>query len=337
MRVINELKSKFDIGEEWAEDPSLPSQKYTFLGRDLVITRTSSGERELQLTQEAYAGKLSQMAYPDVHYRGDEYVGEDAHTLYRATVGRLNWLAYKTRGDLTAAAHFAATKNVRPCWDDVKALNKGVRAAIHHKGIGLRMLKMSGNVRIVALSDASHNKDIQSPSLYGAFFYISDFCDDYDANLFTCNPDTSTIKAEDRWVKASLLFWRLRVVKRRVDTIMDVETLAIQYSSVVVEYLNNMAKEMQLSKTQIKPLIYNDNQGTIDHMKSSNKHNNPRLNVIWATLREAYTNNKFGLRWLCGKTRNTSDILTKLGSCMEALFFRSCHLGKILIPAKQQL
>jgi hypothetical protein len=150
--------------------------------------------------------------------------------------------------------------------------------------------------------------------LFGGFFYLSDLEEDYDQNLFTQNPATADMEAGPRWVNGSLLYWRMRVVQRRVDTIMDVETLALAYGSVTAEYLNNMKKEMQLSNREIKPLIYNDNQSTVTHIRSTNKHKNPRLNVLWAQLREAYTNNQFALGWLCGKAENTSDILTKKSS-----------------------
>ena len=56
---------------------------------------------------------------------------EQEHTLYRAMVGRLNWVAYKTRGDLTCCAHDAATKNVSPTVGDAHTLNKYIREAKH--------------------------------------------------------------------------------------------------------------------------------------------------------------------------------------------------------------
>ena len=38
-RVWSQLKSDFQIGDEWEEDPTARKQMYTFLGRDIEITR----------------------------------------------------------------------------------------------------------------------------------------------------------------------------------------------------------------------------------------------------------------------------------------------------------
>ena len=202
-------------------------------------------------------------------------------------------------------------------------LNKVIRQARHHAGTGIVMRPLGKSTRIVALTDASHNKNKIEPSIFGGFFYLSDLEVDYDQNLFTQDPDTAEMKAQARWVNGSLLYWRMRVVQRRVDDILDVETLSLAYGSVTSEYLNNMKKEMQLSDREIKPFIYNDNNSTVSHIRSSNKHKNPRLNVLWSVLREAYTNNQFAIGWLCGKTQNTGDLLTKRTSPMLNIFLQS--------------
>jgi hypothetical protein len=56
------------------------------------------------------------------------------------------------------------------------------------------------NCRIVALTDASFNKNVNVPSLYGAFFYISDYSSDYDQELFTQAPELADVKADSHWV-----------------------------------------------------------------------------------------------------------------------------------------
>lgn len=118
----------------------------------------------------------------------------------------------------------------------------------------------------MALTDASFNRSKIEPSIFGGYFYLSDLEVDYDQNLFTQDPATAHIEAKPRWVNGSLLYWRMRVVQRRVDDIMDVETLSLAYGSVTSEYLNNMKKEMELSNREIKPLIYNDNKSTVSHI-----------------------------------------------------------------------
>jgi len=55
-------------------------------------------------------------------------------------------------------------------------------------------------------------------------------------------------------------------------------------------------------------LTFNDNSSTISHIVSDNRHKNMRLSVIWGALRESYTKNVFGLRFMCGKTLDICDV-----------------------------
>jgi hypothetical protein len=213
---------------------------------------------------------------------------------------------------------------------DVVSVNKVVRTAEHHASVGIRVLPMGSDCRIISLLDAAYNRHIETPSIYAGLFYISDWQSDYDQVLFTADPEHAS-ESQPILVKGTLIFWRARIVARRVDGILDVETLSIQYGSVVAEYLHNMLMEMGLAKKWIKPILFNDNNSTITHIKSTNKHNNPRLNVMWSTLRTAYNKNKFGLRFICGKTKNLSDCLTKVKSSISNLFYRCLRLGKMFV------
>lgn len=79
-------------------------------------------------------------------------------------------------------------------------------------------------------------------------------------------------------------------------------------------------------------LVFNDNNGLCSHIGTTNVHKNPRLNVIWSSLRDDYTDNIISLKWIDGKLRNLSDMLTKVKSSILDAFYRSCQLGKVLIP-----
>ena len=254
--------------------------------------------------------------------------------MFRASVGRLNWIAFKTRPDIVFAVHECSTKTVNPLWEDVVKLNKVVRLARFNRSVGIKMLPMGKTCRIVAMTDASFNRALVCPSYYSGLFFVSDYLVDYDQNLYISDPVGKTDLSNVNLFKGSLIYWRSKVVKRRVDTIMDVETLSIQYGSVVGQYLTDFLVELQLTARRLKPVIFNDNQSTVNHIKSTNKHQNVRLNVIWSTLRQAFTRNQFALSHTCGKSLNLSDVLTKSKTSISALFLKALRLGKIYLPRK---
>ncbi|CAD7970894.1 unnamed protein product [Amoebophrya sp. A25] len=185
--------------------------------------------------------------------------------------------------------------------------------------------------RIVALTDASYNRRKTCPSVFAGMFFVSGYDVDCDQNLYTNEPTDrlAPVSSKPAWVRASLVFWRTRVVIRRVGAILDVATLSIQCGSVAAEYLQNLGLGMQVVCSKLKPCIFNDNDSTITHVKSSNKHKNPRMSVIWGALRQAFTSNKLALKFLCGKSLNIVDVGTKLKSNALPLFIKSLRLGKL--------
>jgi hypothetical protein len=87
---MKKVKEEFEIGEEWKKNPNIKEQSHTFLilGRDIKIVR-ANGERYFEVSQSNYARQLQEMAIP-------EGVKMDAQlpecSLFRACVGRINWL-----------------------------------------------------------------------------------------------------------------------------------------------------------------------------------------------------------------------------------------------------
>ena len=137
------------------------------------------------------------------------------------------------------------------------------------------------------------------------------------------------------YVNATPIFWRLRQIKRRVDTIMDCETLSVAYASNVSRYLTGIACEMGVIKNKsVRPLILNDNNSCVTHIKSNNKPHNLRLSVLFNTLSRSYTKGEFSLRWICGKTRNVADVLTKDKSPLWQLFMKALRDGKLFVPRR---
>lgn len=84
------MKSEFKIGEEWVEDPTSKEQSHTFLGRDIKIIR-ENGMRYFEVSQTNYAKQLQEMQIPE-GAKLDAPLEERDHSLFRACVGRINWL-----------------------------------------------------------------------------------------------------------------------------------------------------------------------------------------------------------------------------------------------------
>ena len=228
----------------------------------------------------------------------------------------MNWICLKTRPDVTVQTWMASSAQNNATWDDVLAMNKAIRALKFHSSVGLTMLPMDASkCRIVTYTDASFNRHTVKPSLYSALWFISDLQEDYDydQNLFIQDPTAAKRKEELKMVNGSLVGWRCRVVRRKIDTVMDAETLSIQFGVNGGQFLSGGLTEFGFHGPNPgpKPITLNDNNSTISHIRSNNKHSNARLNVLWSSLRTAFTKNVFRLRFICGITVNLSDVFTK--------------------------
>ena len=84
------IKGEFEIGEEWTEDPKAKEQSHTFLGRDIKVIR-SNGERYFEVTQTNYALQLQEMVI-SAGANLETRLEEREHSMFRACVGRINWL-----------------------------------------------------------------------------------------------------------------------------------------------------------------------------------------------------------------------------------------------------
>lgn len=132
-------------------------------------------------------------------------------------------------------------------------------------------------------------------------------------------------------MNANLVRFVSKKITRRLDDVLDAETCSVQHTRSGGLFLNSFLKELGLNRDS-NLLIFNDNKSLCSHIQTTNVHKNPRLNVIWSSLRDDYTNNNISLRWICGKWRNISDILTKVKSSLLEAFYRSVQVGKVLIP-----
>ena len=133
-------------------------------------------------------------------------------------------------------------------------------------------------------------------------------------------------------VDANPLYWRSTTVKRSCLTILDGEVIVTQWGFNLCKYLQEICIEIGLIREGTPVLVLNDNNGHITHVKSTNRHCNPRLNSVWAVLRESYNKNLLTLRYICGKLKNIADPLTKVKSPLTSLLLQSIFRGRIEIP-----
>ena len=73
------------------------------------------------------------------------------------------------------------------------------------------------------------------------------------------------------------IYWRSTSIKRKITTIMDAETIAIQFSYNIGQFLKGFLVELGLGLNTDPVCILNDNNSTISHIKTTNTHKNPRL------------------------------------------------------------
>lgn len=283
--------------------------------------------------------KLSEYPIPSSQAVNSSLLPAFEHSQFRKLSGRIQWVLYKSRPDLCFAAWLLSKRVASPSWIDLAAMNKLIRAAKYTKCFGLRFVPMAkGRCRVVGMVDGAFNQCKVEPSCFGGSFGLTDDAteEEFDQSLYIAPPNAAGMPAasstQTKAIQVGLLYWRVREVQRRVDTILDVETLSVQWGSNVCKFLTSLILELQLTIDKRRPLLFNDSDGLITHLKSTNKHSNMRLNVIFSTLRDSYTRNEFMLRWLCGKTMNLADILTKLKSAMLEPFRKAVRLCKWLVP-----
>lgn len=81
-----------------------------------------------------------------------ETLDEDAHSAKRDAVGRLNWLARRSRPDLSLQVWACARRLSSLTWWDVRMVNKAIRAAKYQRNAEIQINQMRGDIRALGLS-----------------------------------------------------------------------------------------------------------------------------------------------------------------------------------------
>jgi hypothetical protein len=213
-------------------------------------------------------------------------------------------------------------------------MNKVVRGMQFNKGFSLILRPLAGLLRTVTFADASFDRKKPEDSTVGVHHFVTNFQGGFDQSKYVATPGVPGKNQDEIWIDANLVASDSKRIKRWQYTMMDSETLSVVHGRDQLTHLNNMLLEIGLTKPSgnTNPIVLNDNNSLVSHIRSQKFHSNPRLHLIWDGLRTAYTSSKFLLLWVCGKTRNVADILTKPKSPLRELLHQYVMVGKIRIP-----
>ncbi len=315
---------RFTVGEE---EEITTENPVSFCGR--VITKSPKG---YAADQQHYCEKLAEIEVGEI--RADEVAPDHVQGEYRKAIGKLNWISYRTHAEICHEVNALSSRQGKATGKDLAHLNKVIRRARHNRSITIQAPRMLNRLQIVAFSDASFNRLNPSDKSYiGTAIYLAEVpedCQTYGRD----NASTVYKSATATMATAGLVYWRSTTIKRKIDTILDGEVIATQYAYNLAKYLHEIASALHLTRPDDPVLVLNDNSANVSHVKSTNRHQNPRLNSIWTVLRDNFTNGNLQLRWVCGKLKNVADALTKPKSALEKLLIGSIVNTRIEIPEK---
>ena len=221
--------------------------------------------------------------------------------------------------------------------DDILAINKIVRKVWYSKSVrlllrGFNLYDDKNRTQLIGYTDASHCRLKDLPARVGFMFWVApvpESSQTYGLDVLS-RVDCAEAPA---LVPANPVLWKSKDVGRKVSSILDAELISAQWGSNLGLYLQSLYVEMGLVSPGTPVLILNDNKSNVSHIRSTNRHTNPRLQALWAVLRENYDKGKISLRWLCGQTKNVSDVLTTGKSNLTRLMLRYLLKGQIEVPA----
>jgi transposase InsO family protein len=327
-KVFDAASARFKIGEAEDEPVNDPSWSFTYCGRHITRNLEKDG-KHIALDQEAYARGMIQIPVPKDMKLSDT-LEPDAHSEYRQLLGRVSWLAYRTRPDIAFDTWVSSKASASPTWTDALALNKLARRASHDRGIELRLGPTTGTLRVIALPDCSYNRtDPSAATVAGQICGLTDYTATVNNDLVTqgrFSDDAAPVKSY-RFIP---VYWRSSEIKRRVDNVYEGELFAARAAYNFATYVHALATELKLCKN-IVPLVYCDNHGVVKAVKSNNRLKTPRLNVEFATIRRLFTDNEFMLAHIPTEL-NIGDALTKTKSPLTELLKKTLQTERIWLP-----
>ncbi|MBW0569761.1 hypothetical protein O181_109476, partial [Austropuccinia psidii MF-1] len=205
---------------------------------------------------------------------------------YRSAVGSLNYISSNTRPDITFAISHLSQFLEKPGLQHWNACLQVFRYLFHSKSLSLTF-KNNGFNHIVTYADANWgNNPIVRRSVSG--FTVS--------------------------INLHLISWQSKKQQTISHSTTKAEYKALRDSAKETTWLINLINEIQLNSYSLKPLLLNNNKGTIDlalceanHSGFKTKH----MDIIFHFIQELLKSGKMMLKHVSTISMN-ADFLTKL-------------------------
>ena len=236
--VINEIRSKFDVGKE-------ADCIFKYVGIE-----TEQSAVGITVKQKSYLDSVDSipLSLGRASRKYDNLNTQEAEKL-RSLVGQLNWLCTQSRPDACYDVLEISSNLKHPVVEDILKANKCVKKLRNDECfITFPPLGDPNNLRLVAFSDASHANLSDGVSSAGGFI------------VFLVNGENQCCP----------LAWGSKKIRRVVKSTLAAESLAMVEAVDVCYYLAHILSEILFMNTKKVPIeCYVDNHSLWDNVHST--------------------------------------------------------------------
>ena len=290
--VIEPLIMRFQAGK---------CQKRNFVYCGLEINQR---DECVIVSQSEYTDNLS-LIDASSGEKSDELSREE-YTLFRAAVGKLNWLAVGTRPDVAFDVIEHSTKFNKATKADLYAVNNSISRV--KKTSVSNVVPNLGNVkqwRIVGFADAAHANICDGVGSTGAYI----------------------ICLVGQEMKSTPIHWRSNKIPRVVRSTLASEALAMAEMVDMALYIQAILETV--SGVVIPCLYITDSRSLFDAVYSTKLVDDKRLRIDIAYIKQCSVRKQIAFKWCEGK-RNLANSLTKRGACTKGL---TRHISSGMFPS----
>ena len=285
--VIDNLRDIFEFGEEH-------SDFFKYIG--LYIQQQENGKIILNQNEEIEQLEIPLISRERLSDKNSPLNTEEIKTL-RSVCGKLNWIASKSRPDLSfdVCDLSCSIKNAKI--SDLQKAAKVVRKAKSSRvSIKFPSLDLS-TIKVIIYSDASYGNLPDGSSQGGHIIFLSD-------SSGKCVPIT----------------WSSVKIKRIARSTLAAECMALQDSTDAAILISSLLSEMLYEgKKQIKIIAKTDSKGLHSALYSTKAVQDKRLRVDIASLREMLERRELDQVCWIQSSDQLADCLTKKTASSEAL------------------
>lgn len=288
--TVRRIKSKFEISNE-------DHHAFSYLGLNL-----NNQENSFTLDQISYIQALKPIELTDIRRHNKEAVlNKTERTRLRSSVGKLNWITSQTRPDIAFDVRRIAGRIHQSTVKDIIEMNKLIKKTkAEELIIKFPQLENLRECRLVVFSDSSF-ANLEDSGSQGA----------------------RVIFLVDKSQNAALMNWNSKRLRRVVRSTLAAETLALSDAVDTAYMINKMLSQLILNngeKFKIECLV--DSRSLVENIRTSHTHEEKRLLVDMAALREAKDEGDIDIHWIETKD-NLANPLTKKsaysGTLLEVL------------------